>query len=247
VGIVEAGTEGSGMKQISIADRFCGPPGSGNGGYTAGAIAVTIGEPVKVRLVQPAPMNEALTVTQIDTGTWEARAGDAVIATATAHMTQADVAQPPSWIEAFGASMHYEGFRQHAFPRCFVCGTERAEGDGLRIFAGSVPGTNLLAAPWRPDASLLGNDSRIRKEFVWAALDCPGYFATCSPLPALLGELSVHIDHVPQVDEACVVTAWRIGIGGRKHYAGTALFDAVGKLCAYGVATWIQLKATAAG
>jgi hypothetical protein len=101
---------------------------------------------------------------------------------------------------------------------------------------------NLLAAPWRPHVSLADADGRLRPEFLWAALDCPGYFATCSPAVALLGEMSVRIDHVPQIDEPCVIAAWAIGSDGRKHRAGTALFDESGRSCAVGVATWIELK-----
>ena len=40
---------------LCIDRRFNGPPDSGNGGYSCGLIAVAIGKPVKVRLVQPVP------------------------------------------------------------------------------------------------------------------------------------------------------------------------------------------------
>lgn len=227
---------------IRIAARFNGPPDSGNGGYAAGMIAGAIGTTVNVRLAQPVPMNQDLAITSRENDRWEVHAGSGLIATAAAHVVQADVPQAPSWVEAFGASQHFAGFSQHVFPTCFVCGTAREPGQGLRIFPGSVPGTPVLAAPWRPDQSLGDASGRIRPEFIWAALDCPGYFASLSPRAGLLGELSVHIDRTVRVDEPCIVTAWQIQADGRKHRTGTALFNADGERCALGVATWIELK-----
>lgn len=229
--------------RIRIAARFNGPPDSGNGGYSAGMIAGAIGTTVNVRLALPVPMNQDLAITSREDDRWEVHAGSVLIATAAAHVVQADVPQAPSWVEAFGASQHFAGFSKHVFPTCFVCGPAREPGQGLRIFPGSVPGTPLLAAPWRPDQSLADASGRIRPEFIWAALDCPGYFASLSPRAGLLGELSVQLDHTVRVDEPCIVTAWQIQADGRKHRTGTALFNADGERCALGVATWIELKA----
>lgn len=228
---------------IQIAARFNGPPDSGNGGYCAGMIAGAIGTTVNVRLVQPVPMNRQLEIASSLGDRWDVRAGTELIATAATHVIEAEVPEAPSWIEAFGASRHFAGFSQHAFPTCFVCGPAREPGQGLRIFPGSVPGTPLLAAPWRPDGSLADGSGNVRPEFIWAALDCPGYFASLSPRAALLGELSVHIDRTVRIDEPCVVTAWQMQADGRKHRTGTALFNADGQRCALGVATWIELKA----
>jgi hypothetical protein len=73
-----------------------------------------------------------------------------------------------------------------------------------------------------------------------AALDCPGAFAFISDgRPAgLLGRI-VFAQHHP-VDAAAthVVTGWQIGIDGRKHLAGTALFAPDGTLLAAARATW---------
>ncbi len=234
------------MTRIVIDSRFNGPPDSGNGGYSAGLIAQAIGEPVRVRLAQPVPIDRPLDVTANAAGGWDVHgtlpSGRALIATATPHVPRVEVPAAPSWIEALGVSKHYSGFAQHSFPRCFVCGPQRQDGDGLRIFPGSIPGTNLLAAPWQPHASLADEAGWLRPEFIWAALDCPGYFASCSPAVGLLGEFSVQIDLRPRCGETCVVIAWPIATHGRKHTAGTALFDADGSRCAVGIATWIELK-----
>jgi len=232
--------------RIEIAARFNGPPGCGNGGYSCGLIASTIGAPVKVRLQRPVPLQTELAIERISSESWEIRAADQLIATATAHVLEMEVPSPPTWVEAFGASHHFAGFAHHNFPRCFVCGPARDDGDALKIFVGSVPGTQLMAAPWRPDASLSDVHDRVRPEFVWAALDCPGFYATCEPRVALLGEFAVRIEAEVIANQPHIVIAWPISAQGRKHIAGTALFDAAGNRCAVGQATWIELKGAAA-
>lgn len=230
------------MATITVERRFNGPPGSGNGGYSAGLIATTIGAGVAVRLQQPIPLERALTIAAAGDDRWEVRAADELIATARAATVEAQVPEAPPYSEALAASKHYVGFKQHSWPGCFVCGPHRKRHDGLCIFPGAIEGASVHAAPWIPDATLDNGSGKVRPEFIWAALDCPGYFATAYPEPALLGEFIVHVDRLVHVDEPCVVVSWSIGKDGRKHRAGTALFDEDGERCAVGVATWIQIK-----
>lgn len=226
---------------IVIASRFNGPPNSGNGGYVAGMIASAIGDAVAVRLHQPVPLERELLVSERLGDKWEVRAGEELIATARPVTVDIEVPLPPSYAQALAASKRYAGHEHHDLPHCFVCGTARARHDGLRIFAGPVDGSSILAAPWVPDETLDNGTRKVRPEFLWAALDCPGYFASAYPNFALLGEFAVHVDRLVHVDEACVVVAWEIGREGRKYRAGTALFDEDGECCAVGVATWIEL------
>lgn len=230
------------MAVISIARRFNGPPTSGNGGYCTGLIARIIGADVAVRLHQPVPMEHELRVARAEGDKWEVRAGDVLIASATPARVNVDVPAPPTYAEAIESSKRYVGLKEHMFSTCFVCGPDRRPHDGLRVFPGAVSGRELLAAPWAPDESLVDSGRHLYREHIWAALDCPGYFASLSPAPGLLGELAVRIERVPDLDEPCVVTGWSIVKDGRKHRAGTALFGENGELCAVGVATWIELK-----
>ena len=48
----------------------------------------------------------------------------------------------------------------------------------------------------------------------------------------LLGEMQAHVDRRVHVGEPCTVIGWSIGAEGRKHQAGTAIFDEDGELCA---------------
>ncbi|MGE0115444.1 MAG: hypothetical protein AB7T07_11265 [Steroidobacteraceae bacterium] len=229
--------------QIRIDSRFNGPPDSANGGYVCGLMAAAVNQPLSVRLYKPPPLDTDLRLL-FDTvsGKWHLKRDEQLIAAANVSHVHAHVPKPPSYVEALDASVHYTGHQHHIFPSCFVCGPQRAVDDGLRIFAGKLPGSNIVAAPWLPHASLADGSGKVRPEFIWAALDCPGYFASVMPgRTALLGELAVHIDRSVHVDEPCVIIGWQILIEGRKHKVGTALFDEDGERCAVGVATWVEM------
>lgn len=229
-----------------IDPRFNGPADSGNGGYACGLIASHIGEQVKIRLQKPLPLGIPLSIRRLQSEAWQDQwqvlNGEDVIATVFKTEVVVDVPNPPTYLDALAASKHYAGFQNNLYPTCFVCGPERHRGDGLRIFAAAVPGRDIVAAPWLPDATLGDSSGKVRPEFVWAALDCPGAFAAIPyGRPALLGEFAVHVSRLVHVDEPCVVTGWKISVDGRKYRAGTALFDEDGELCAFGHATWIEL------
>lgn len=229
---------------IRIESRFNGPPGSAHGGYACGVIAAAIGESVNVRLHRPPPLETPLQVHVHSDNEWQVMQDAQLIAVATRAHVQARVPKPPSYLESLMLSKHYDGFKTHVFPTCFVCGPQRESGDGLRIFPGAMPGVQQVAAPWLPHGGLSNGDGKVRPEFIWAALDCPGYFASVlEGRIALLGELAVHIDRSVHIEEPCVVTAWRILVEGRKHKVGSALFDEEGERCAVGVATWVESKA----
>ena len=148
-------------------------------------------------------------------------------------------AVPPD--EAAAASRAYGGFERHIFPHCFVCGPKRDEGDGLRIFPGWVDGRKVVAAPWTPDRSLAGEDGALRREFVWASLDCPGAWAR-TVRAMVLGRLAARLLAPVRPGERCVVVGWRLGEDGRKLYAGTALYGEDGDLRAFARATWVRIS-----
>jgi hypothetical protein len=227
---------------IVIERRFHGPPGSGNGGYTCGVLSSFVNEPAEVTLRSPPPLERPLSVVRRGRRA-ELFDGHRLIAEAErTEPNPLDLPDPPSLDDAERAAASYAGFEQHTFPTCFVCGPDRAEGDGLRIFAGPLPDRSpLVAAPWTPAAGLARPDGRVRREFVWAALDCPGAFAVGYPDrgETLLGRLTVEVKRLPEVEESCVVVGWPLGEDGRKRYAGTALYGETGDALAWGRATWV--------
>jgi hypothetical protein len=232
----------SANRQFVIERRFRGPPQSGNGGYTSGMLAAAAATPVEVRLMKPPPLEQPLSIREdADGSRLLLLDGDATVASASPKTFELEVPKPPTYSEALAAVSGYEGFREHAYPGCFVWGPERARGDGMRIFASPIDGRKLCAAAWLPDRSLTDADGKVLPEFMWAALDCPGFFASrAAARGALLGLYAARIDRCVQIDAPCVVIGWALGHDGRKHYTGTAIFDGFGELCGRAIATWIE-------
>jgi hypothetical protein len=232
---------------IVIDRRFHGPPESGHGGYTCGLIAAFIDGPAEVTLRRPPPLEREMEVRRLDGGGVAVYAHETLIAEAAPATLEMPIPAPVSFSEAAATREHYLGFQQHTFPTCFGCGPERAEGDGLRIFAGRVPGRHLVAAPWTPDPSLASADGDVRPEFVWAALDDSGAWSLqVDPegwQPVVLGRLAAALIDRVRAGERCVVIGWPLGREGRKAYSGTALFGEDGSLRAYARATWVQIRA----
>ena len=229
------------MTIVRIDRRFRGPPDSANGGYFAGLVARELGgSDVVVTLKRPAPLDRDLTV-ECDGDSAALFDGENQLALAERAPVEIEVREPPSFGEAHDAESRYSGLKSHIYPGCFVCGPDRTAGDGWRIFAGSV-GPDQVAATWTPDPEFAGEDGALRCEFVWAALDCPGYFAVEKAAGlALLGRIGVRIARPVPCGEPLIVTGWGQGSEGRKHRAGTALFDRHGSLRAAASQTWVSL------
>lgn len=228
------------MSTINIARCFCGPPSSANGGYFAGRMGNLSPRMLTVRLKKPPPLETELQVIERADGGLDVRHRDEVIAEGRAGQLDLQPPVPPPYVEAVEASRHYYGFKEHAFPTCFVCGTARERGKGLRIFAGRVGQGEIVAAPWVPEAFLDRGDGKVKPEFMTAALDCPGYAAVAQGATMLLGEITAHIDRCVRIGEPATVLGWKISSSGRRHIAGTAVFDHDGVLCARAQAVWIE-------
>jgi len=231
---------------LSVAPRFRGPPRSANGGYFAGLVAACASTTVTVRLRLPPPLSTPLQVVHAGPSQLLVRDGAVDVADARPADLVLDVPPPVPYMAAMAASRHFAGFGRHVFPGCFVCGTERARGDGLRIFAGPLATTDarhgrIVAAPWVPDASLAAADGKVAAEFIFAALDCPGAYSLADDgRTMLLSQFTAHVDRRVRIDEPCSVVGWRIGGEGRRHEAGTVLFDEDGGLCARARAVWVE-------
>jgi hypothetical protein len=233
------------MSPLIIASRFRGPEGSSNGGYFAGIVAARAGRTVTVRLLRPPPLDTPLDAVELADGTLAIMSGEERVGEAKSTTLELIPRSPPDYLQAVEASRHYAGFTHHRFPTCFVCGTRRLRGDGMRVFAGPIAERDLVAAPWVPDASLDQGDGKVRPEFMSAALDCPGYYAV-SPddRMMLLGEITVHLSRLVHVGERCTVTGWAMEANGRKRTAGTAIFAEDGEVCGLARALWIEPRPT---
>jgi hypothetical protein len=235
------------VEEFAIAERFRGPPRSGNGGYVCGRLAAHIPGTAAVRLKVPPPLAARLRL-ESEADYARLRHGERLIGEARASHVHIEVPAPPDLAAAEAASRGYLGFREHSFPGCFVCGPDRTPGDGLRIFPGPVADGPQVAAPWLPDASLADASRRIRREFLWSALDCTGAFAImpeASELAVVLGELAASFHGPLEPGEPCIATGWSLGIEGRKRYAGSAVHTTAGRLVALARAIWIAVPKSA--
>jgi hypothetical protein len=218
---------------VIIPARFNGPPGSGNGGYSAGLFAAGLpafvaGQPVEVTLRRPPPLDTPLT-----TADGEVRGPDGTVVATLAPAEPITVAVPPvSPAEAVTASKAYPGFTDHPFPTCYVCGPQHA--GGLRIYPGQLPG-HRTAAPWTVPAE-------VTVPTVWAALDCPGGWAIITPGRAyVLGRMAAQVQALPVSGQECVVVGALAATEGRKALVHTALYGPDGAELARARATWIAV------
>ena len=219
---------------LTIARRYRGPLTSGNGGYSAGLLAAHVdAATAEVTLRLPPPLETPLEIRTTGHGT-VMLAGDDVVAEAVPAALDLDVPPPVSWEEAAAAEERHVAIGNAVFSECFVCGV-RAENDHLAIHAGAVAGREpLYAARWVA--------SEVSGPVVWAAIDCPGAFATSAfgRGYAVLGRMTARVDRLPREGERCVVLAWPIERDGRKHTAGTALLGEDGAVLARARQIWIE-------
>jgi hypothetical protein len=239
------------VPSVVVPSRFNGPPASGQGGYSAGALAAHLDGPTAVSLRRPVPLDVELEV-RVERGQ-AGRRGDAervggadhvaaraydgageLVAEALAATPLARWDGPPVTIEAArSAAAHFTPPADGAFDHCFVCG--RARDDGFGIFPGPVDGTGLFAAPWTPPDWAADADGAVLPEFVWAALDCPGYFAVygldlalaflARQQSELLAPLRAGVEYV--------AVSRPLERDRRKGFAATAIVDSGGAVLAH--------------
>jgi hypothetical protein len=226
---------------MTIAERFCGPPGTANGGYLAGRLAALVGGEAEVTLRRATPLDKPLRVERNEAGV-DLYDGEVLTAQARARSLDVELPHAVSVVDAEAGARAFPRFQNHPVPGCFVCGVDREPGDGLRIFPGPVRGRErIYAAPWIPHVSLADDEGIVRPEFLWAALDCAGAFAVNEPPRglALLGRIAARVVGRAFAGETLVVAAWPIACDGRKLQPGTAIFSAQGEPIAIARATWV--------
>lgn len=224
----------SASETIVIPGRFNGPRESGNGGYTGGVLASRLEGAVEASLRSPVPLDQELELGPGEEGGLRLLQGEKLIAEARS-IPSPEIAVPAavSPEEAHRAAANYRGLDHGLFCQCFVCG--RARADSFEVFAGRVEDRDLAATPWTPPAWSAGDDGAVRPEFIWAALDCPTYFAchlegelTLSMLVRQRTELRAPVT----AEQEHVITAWPISHDGRKRLAGAAVLSATGETLA---------------
>ncbi|HVV90649.1 MAG TPA: hypothetical protein VHB53_09160 [Solirubrobacterales bacterium] len=239
------------MTTVTVPSRFNGPPASGQGGYSSGILVAYLEGPAAVSLRRPIPLDVELEVrvgrddpAQGEGGGPRAeRRGTARAYTSSGELVAEAVPAPPlapwdappvSLEAARRAKKSFAASADGVFDHCFVCG--RARSDGLGVCAGPVADADLVATPWTPPAWTAGEDGAVLPEFVWAALDCPGYFAVHGTDLALafLARQQSEVHAPVRVGVEYVVVGRLLGREGRKGFAATAILDPTGEPLAHG-------------
>jgi len=260
------------MTDLIIPSRFCGPPSSGNGGYSAGTIAAYAGKEcpedharpwptVSVSLLAPPPLEAPMSVAPgVDGGVVAAYDDKPVLTARCSHDEVPDV-EPVTTDDARAAMASYSGLTSHPFPTCFACGTGRDPGDGLRIFPGrvsDVPGDDgtahpRVAATWIPDPTVAEDyhayaDAHPRASLpvTWAALDCIGGWAgDLEERLMVLARMAARLDSLPKIGEEHVVVGMARGQEGRKTWTSSTLYDADGRVVASAEHLWVAVDPAA--
>ncbi len=239
------------MAKIEIGRRFCGPPDSGNGGYVCGVIAKDIAGPGTAVLGARVPLDTRLNL-RLEDGVMRLTDGEEKLIGRGGPADKSVLPKPPeapSMRAARAAGQRYAGLTQRIHPICFTCGPERKEGDGLRLFVGQVEGAPAghVAGIWTPHMDFADPQGLAPIEIIWAALDCPGFFAWVAKEGrhgALLGTMTCEILKRPRAGEESIVMAWPLEREGRKETAGVALFAMNGELLARAHQVWITMGAS---
>lgn len=239
--------------EVRVPARFKGPPGSGNGGWSAGLLAELVGaqaDPVDhhgdavvtVQLRRPPPLDTGLLVRTDGDWTLALDPDGETVMRARLGDPEPEPVPPVDVATAHAAEAAYPGLREHPFATCFSCGTAREPGDGLRIFPGPVDpvqGAARVAATWTPPASEREPDLAT----TWAAVDCAGAWALDIGARLLvLGQVTTRVHRRPRAGVTHVVVGQAGPVEGRKHHARTSLFDDDG-LVACTAQVWFAVDA----
>lgn len=248
------------MTHLFVPSRFCGPPTSGNGGWSAGSLSAYAGREcpedhsrpwptIEVSLHRPPPLETPLPIAPDDDGVAATLDGEVVLTARCTHRDLVDV-EPVDPDEARAAQASYAGLTSHPFPTCFSCGTDRA--DGLRIFPGRVSdqdGAPRVAATWTPDPSVAEDyhayaDAHPRASLpvTWAAMDCVGGWAgDLEERLMVLARMSARLESLPVIGEEHVLVGMGRGREGRKAWTSSTMYDADGRVVGSASHLWVAV------
>ena len=223
---------------VTIGKRFCGFPDAALGGYVCGLLADALDvKEADSWLRAPVPLETPLEIA-VEDGRAVLRDEETLLAEAVPSELELDAPQAVGFEQAQEATKSFPGFESHLYPGCFGCGTEPAEGEGLRLFPGRLDGGAAMAAPWTPPSDLVEGADQIPRELVWSAFDCPQLWSlirweeTGEDEAWVTGQMSARLDRPIVIGQPHVVVSWPIDREGRKLFAGAAIFTADGELCA---------------
>lgn len=216
---------------VTIAARFQGPPGMGNGGYVAGLLGGA--GPARVILRRPVPLERPLTMVSGGDAT-TLRDGAQLLAELHTGTTP-DTLEDPGNLGAIERLPALAKVNEHPFPHCFVCGPLNPE--GLRLAFKAVG--DGVGASFIPPVAPSGD---IPVEYLVGALDCTSGWSTYVAGEAgVLGTIEYALSARPAPGERLVVIGHGESIDGQKRRARSSLYDSAGRVLGSAKATWIDI------
>jgi hypothetical protein len=226
---------------VRFSSRFVGPrPEWANGGVIAGTLAAELAAPAaSVRIERPVPIDIELSLEVVD-GTVELRVPRGERLAVARSEPALDVEEVPAFVGVDVAATTASAVPREHHPAagCFACGPQHPS--GLDLQPGPVPDGSCLAALLTVRDDLADRGGEVCPPVLWAAMDCPGWYAGCGGGMALLGSMSALQLAPVRAGDRVVVQSWTRGVDGRKVFVGAALYSDAGGLLAASRATWIM-------
>ena len=232
---------------FTVASRFEGPTGYGQGGYTAGALlGPRHGHLVGQRRASfhtPIPLDRVLELRTLATGAKELWDDTRLIVRVVPSDEEIPVPTAIDLPTAEAARTRYPPLGRETVPACFSCGASNS----FEVWAGPIDDGGLYATPWTPPAWTASNGV-VDAPYVWAAIDCPAGAKICHDGPeyrrALTGSMTAEILGRVRPERTYVLVAWAEPWRGRRRVGGVAMFDPDGgTLVARQVSMWIAVPA----
>jgi len=234
------------MTSITIPARFEGPPGTGQGGYTAARAIDEIGGAATVAFRSPVPLDEALPLNQRSEDHWQlSNASGATVLDITrwepvwASTATVSIADARAARERFAYTAD-----NHPAHHCFSCG---AQADSMHVHAGPL-GDGRHATDWTIPDWATDDTGVVDHAVAWAAVDCTAAWYVAGSADGRAGftvQLAVEVLAPLIVGDTYAAVGWEGDYpavwDGRKRGACSALFDHSGTLVARSRSFWVAL------
>jgi hypothetical protein len=238
------------MIEVRVSDTYEGIGGIAHGGYLAGLLADHMEGPARVVLRRPPLLDQTLIIddgaSENGDGTLRLRdAEGAVIMEAAPAEALRSTTLPTITLDEARARPDALATYEHPYPNCFVCGTARPDGLGVRC--SSPDGAHVVAGVWMPSGPLLSGHDTVPRPLLWAVADCltAWTFADrwADPLwwPAVTGQIAMSVTHDVPVGDPSVLVARLTGREGRRIILDAGIASTNGTVFAHGEAIWVSV------
>jgi hypothetical protein len=235
---------------LTVPEHIWGFPGVAHGGYVAGRLAEQAGTAcLRLDLRRPIPVGRRLSIESTEPKSWTLTGEQGTLAAARVAAPEIKVPFRPSWADGMACVEQRQAAERagNTFPDCWVCGSGRPAGEGLRVMLGLMTDRPMVAAAWTPGPEAGAPGEELSTASVFAVLDCPGGWACRAFAGAPIAETVTAYQTSRQLrpvlaGQPYLVSGWSIGAEGRKYRTGSAITTPDGEVCALAVSLWLDAR-----